>query len=381
MYSLRGPARHRTSGNGQSARNVVDIGSGGDRSLSSEAAKIDTTVREIAFPSLSRIAVVRALPGLGDMLCAVPALRCLRKAAPQASITLIGLETSRSFASRFSRYIDDFLVLPQFPGIWEPGDTATEKLPVFLNAARARRFDLAIQLHGSGSASNSLTCALDPAIAAGFFPKGSNRPAKGCFFPYPESLPEPARNLRLLAHLGIATDSVRLEFPLTSADFEELASHLPRDAGLAPQTYACVHPGARSMDRRWRPEAFAQVADWLHDHGLRIVLTGNANEKDCVSAVAAAMRSESIDAASVMSFGALAALLSNARLLVCNDTGVSHLAAARSVPSIIIFSNSDPQRWAPADSSRHRALFETGGRIVSAERVIHEANALLGAAA
>ena len=73
--------------------------------------------------------------------------------------------------------------------------------------------------------------------------------------------------------------------------------------------------------------------------------------------------------------GPLAALLSAARLLVCNDTGVSHLADALRVPSVVISTGDNPDRWAPADRRRHRVLCRDSG--VGPDEAIAEAEDLL----
>lgn len=62
-----------------------------------------------------------------------------------------------------------------------------------------------------------------------------------------------------------------------------------------------------------------------------------------------------------MSLGALAALIERSRLLICNDTGVSQLAAAVGCDSVVIVGTSSMQRWAPQNGARHRCLFDPWG--------------------
>jgi ADP-heptose:LPS heptosyltransferase len=308
--------------------------------------------------SPARIAVLRALQ-VGDMLCAVPALRALRAAHPAAEITLIGLPWAQSFARRFARYIDAFAAFPGYPGLPEqPADEAagTRRIGRFFAWARGRRFDLALQLHGSGQVSNRVVARLGARRSAGFFPIGGRCPDRRCYLPYPDQAHEIKRCLRLTSFLGCEERGEQLEFPLHDADRREVAG-LPEAARLVARPYVCIHAGARTATRRWPPERFAQVADTLAAQGLQIVLTGNGSEAALASRVGALMQRESINLARDISLGALAVVIAQARLLVANDTGVSHLAAALGTPSVILFMAADPARWAPLDTASHRALF------------------------
>jgi ADP-heptose:LPS heptosyltransferase len=319
------------------------------------------------------VLLFRALQ-LGDMLCAVPALRALRAALPHARITLVGLPWAQQFAARFAMLVDDFIAFPGHPAFPEQPVRA-ELLPAFHAALHERSADLAIQLHGSGRISNQVVAGFGAKRLAGCAVKTRMNDVDGIFMPWPEQGPEPVRLLRLMEFLGAPSAGTHLEFPLTTADEEELhASGLA--AGLAPGSYVCVHPGARNRDKCWQPGRFAEVADRLADEfGLTVVLTGSAKEADLTAAVASHMRHRPVDTAAPLSIGAMAALMNGARLLICNDTGVSHIAAGLRLPSVVIFSKADMTRWSPLDTHRHRCLWDPEGRQTAA--VLDHARALL----
>jgi ADP-heptose:LPS heptosyltransferase len=77
-----------------------------------------------------------------------------------------------------------------------------------------------------------------------------------------------------------------------------------------------------------------------------------------------------------MPLGVLAAIVRDARIVVCNDTGVSHLAAALRTPSVTVFRITDPRRWAPLDGSLHRVVQDGPGAlgfaIEAARRLLSE---------
>lgn len=320
------------------------------------------------------LVVFRALQ-LGDMLCAVPALRALRAALPSTRIALVGLPWAEQFAARFSRYVDEFIPFPGHKAFPEQA-VQQHQLADFYAGMRARRFDVALQMHGSGEQSNFVTRAFGARAIAGY---GDENGAAGeLFLPYPLEGAEPLRLLELTRTLGAPADGEHLEFPISEADERELgASGLA--SGLAKGGFICVHPGARIRDKCWHPARFAQVADTLADEsGLPIVLTGSAAEAELTAAVANRMRHTPVDAAAPISIGAMAALMNRARLLICNDTGVSHIAAGLGLNSVVIFSKADMRRWAPTDTRRHRCLWDPEGARV--KDVLAHARALLAAA-
>lgn len=300
-----------------------------------------------------KIAIFRAL-NLGDFLCAIPAMRALRAHYPRAHITFIGLPAMAEVARRFPQYIDAFTSFPGVPGLPEQQYDA-RALRQFVNRERKEAYDLVLQMHGKGTISNPLVCMLGASNCAGYFEPKNFCPDPRTFMAYPEGIPEVRRHLKLMRFLGIAPKGEALEFPVSPAEWVKLDA-LADLHGINQANYVCVHPGARDVRRWWAPGKFTQVADMLAARGATVVFTGTKRERDAVSRIQEKMAHPSVNLAGETELGVLGALIGRSRLLVSNDTGVSHLAAAMGTPSVVIFLASDPARWAPLDRHRHRIV-------------------------
>ncbi|HEX5367418.1 MAG TPA: glycosyltransferase family 9 protein [Acidimicrobiales bacterium] len=323
-----------------------------------------------------RIAVVRALPGVGDMLCAVPALRALRAAHPRARVTLVGLASAAWFVERFSHLVDDLLEVAGVTGLPEvaPDRQACAR---FRREAVARRFDMALQLHGSGVSSNAVTAMLGAGHQVSAYLPGRWRPP-GTVVRYPDDRHEIDRLLAVVEAAGIAPGGRDVTFPLTAEERAQAARLVgaPPTGATAkttatatggssppvPPPYACVHPGASRPGNRWSPEGFAAAADRAAATGLAVVLTGTGAERPVTAEVARRRRGPSLDVTGRTDVAGLAALFAGARLVVSNDTGAAHVAAAVGTPSVVVFApGGDPGRWAPLDGRRHRAVLPERG--------------------
>ena len=302
----------------------------------------------------ARIAVFRALM-LGDMLCATPALRALRHAFPAAELTLVGLPWAAALAERLAS-VDDFIALPGHPGLPEiPANV--HALPVFLQAVQQRHFDLVLQLHGSGGIVNPLVASFGARATAGF---GDGRawvpPADRMrYIDWPRHGHEIERLLALTDHLGCARQGLQLDFPLTAADragARELLAALPPGSA-----YAVVHAGAQLASRRWPVQRFAALARQLQAQGLQLVLTGGPGEAALVAELQRLLDGQALNLAGRTSLWTLGAVVAQARSVVCNDTGISHIAAALGTPSLVLSCGADVRRWAPLDAQRHRVLW------------------------
>ncbi len=316
--------------------------------------------------TIRKIAIVRAL-FLGDLLCATPAWRTLRQRFPEAEITLIGLPWARDLVARLP-YIDQLLPFPGYPGIPEV-EYCAERTDAFLCVARAYAYDLAIQMQGSGGISNGFVAGLGARISMGYREGADNR--LSISLPYCADEHEVVRWLRLVnAELRIENAErasnnnsqfsmlnaqlFALDFPLGDADYtraDELL-YVPSPAPLVG-----LHPGSKLPSRRWLTHQFAALADALIErYGAQIVLTGGTAEQYLTTAIRRAMHHPALDLAGETDLGTFAAVIARLDLLVTNDTGASHLAAASETPSVVLFGLSRPEQWGPLNCQLHQPI-------------------------
>lgn len=300
------------------------------------------------MPVPLKIAVFRALQ-LGDLLCALPAVAHLKRCFPDSILYMIGLPHMKSLAERYD-FIDEFIVFPGYAGLPELPTPDLAEIDRFVQEMQKRDFDLLLQMHGSGTIVNDFLKLWKAKRLIGFCPDRRN--ANKDWLHYPDDLHEVDRHLALLEHMGLKVESTdrRILFPLKFSDWEGFHV-LERQVNL--RHYAIVHVGSRNVDRQWPLSNFKYLAEYLHHRGLQIVLTGTVAEENLVDEMEQLLEIPVINLAGKTDLGVLGCLVRNAAMLVCNCTGISHVAAALETCSIVISLDGEPNRWGPINKSLH----------------------------
>ncbi|OKI47331.1 glycosyltransferase family 9 protein [Micromonospora sp. CB01531] len=301
-------------------------------------------------PDVERIAVLRA-NALGDFIFVLPALEALRAAYPRAELVLLGAPWHAVLWRDRPGPVDRVLVVPPAPGIRDAGpDEPPAELADFLAAARAERFDLAVQLHGGGANSNPLVAGLGARVTAGLRAEGA--PPLDRWIRYVYYQPEVIRYLEAVALVGASATTITPALAVTDADRAEARQVL----GVPERPRVALHPGATDTRRRWPADRFGEVARALIGDGYEVLVTGTPAERETVDAVVVAAGVPVRPQVGTLSLGGLAACYAGCALVVSNDTGPLHLAAAVGAPTVGVYWVGNLINGATPLRTRHRPI-------------------------
>ena len=306
--------------------------------------------------STVRSILVRGTNWVGDAVISIPALREIRRIFPRARISLLVRPWVRDIYSQ-ADFVDE--VLEYDKSGKHRGWMGFLRLA---SSLQRRRFDLAMLLQNAFEAALLAWCARIPNRI------GYARDARSPLLTHPcrihpalTSVHQAYYYLSILSEMGWLPERLweKSDFPLSIGvkvgvkDMHD-AREMLRSLGIGEQeTVIGVNPGAfYGPAKRWLPDRYAAVADSLaKEYNARIVIFGSSGDLPVAEEVAASMNKPPVILAGRTTLGQLMGLLKTCRLLITNDSGPMHLAAALNVPQLAIFGSTSEVATGPLSGS------------------------------
>ena len=303
---------------------------------------VDATWQQ-EWADAERILCIR-LDSLGDMVMTTPALKALKAAQPKRHLTLM-TSTAGAAISAHLPMVDEVMV---YEAPWLKATAPRQSSqPEFemVEILRDRAFDAAIifTVYSQNPLPSAFMCYLAeiPFRLAHCRENPYQLLTHTIRDPEPEQLTrhEVQRQLDLVASIGAFPLDGDTRMTVATSPIAEYRMMLRlRELGLTgDRPWLVIHPGATAPSRRYSPESFAQVGRSLYERGMAIVFTGNPQEKDLVESIRQQMQVPSISLVGELDVADLIALVQAAPLLLCNNTGPVHLAAALGTPVVDLY--------------------------------------------
>jgi lipopolysaccharide heptosyltransferase II len=314
---------------------------------------VNTGSDTAAWREARRLLAVR-LDNLGDLLMTTPALLAMKEASPGAHLALLTSPSGAALAPCLP-WVDEVIVA-EVPWMKPAGGTDSPEALGEREAHLVRRL-----AEGGFDAAVIFTVCTQSALPAALVCRMAGIPLRLAHCrenPYDllthwvadhERVQdgmrhEVERQLALVAAVGWTIDDPRLRLHTTAEHGARAAARL-RAAGADPdRPYFVVHPGASAASRRYPAERFGAAADDVaRQSGFLAVFTGDRQEAPLIAQAQTAMQAPSVSLAGQLAVGELAALIGGARLLLANNTGPAHIAAAMGTPVVALYALTNPQ--------------------------------------
>ena len=312
--------------------------------------------------NLKNILIIKP-SSLGDIVLALPALSALRRNFPDAAITWLVRTEFAPLIKSHPDLTDIILFDRRFLGKAWYNPRAFLALLLLITTLRRSRFDTVIDLQGLfRTASLGWLCGCKRR-----FGMSNAREFAHVFYTHKIAQNQDCIHLvdyylKIIQVAGASDIDVRFILPKNSAA-DVSVGKLLAEHNITSDNYAVFVPGSAHSDKCWLTERFAALADKLSGKfGLSIIATGTASEKDTIENLKNKADTPITNFAGLTNLSELIALLRAARLVVSNDTGPGHIAAALGIPLVLMFGRSNPARVAPYRRNHCVAAVEPDGR-------------------
>jgi lipopolysaccharide heptosyltransferase II len=289
------------------------------------------------------------LDSIGDVLMTTPAIRALKESVPGRKLTLLTSPAGAEIA-RLVPEIDDAII---YNAPW------MKATPEGAGSSEARRVTEHLKRLQFDGAIIFTVYSQNP-LAAAHMCYMADIPRRLAYCrenPYqlltdwaPELEPlqpprhEVMRQLELAKAIGCSTNDKRLSLRVPEGAHQSIVRLLHRLNIDETGTFAIIHPGATAPSRRYPAESFARVGDCMaKDFGMQVLFTGSRTELPLVETIRGHMSAGSLSVAGHLGLDELAALLTFSSLLVSNNTGPAHMAAALGTPVVSLYALTNPQ--------------------------------------
>jgi len=296
---------------------------------------------------MKRILIIKP-SALGDIVLALPALSSLRASFPDARICWFVRPEYVPLLDSVAGLDDVVLFDRKLLGKWWYRPKAFGALIRLILHLRRAKFDLVIDLQGL------LRTALFAWLSGckKRFGMEDSREFAAVF--YTHKIPQDADSIHVIDHYqkivsaaGASTKS--WDFNLTpTGQATDIIAGLSADHNIRPDKYAVFVPGSTHASKCWPVENFAALAEKVTSQfDLSIIAVGISAEKPLVQKLRSKSNVPIVDFTGLTDIPQLIALLKGAKLVVSNDTGPGHIAAALAVPVVLIFGATNPVRISP----------------------------------
>ena len=297
----------------------------------------------------SRNVLCIRLDSIGDVLMTSPAIRAVRESVDDRCVTLLTSASGAAIA-RLIPEVDDVIV---YDAPWnkmtEPATSGEPDLAM-IEQIKHRGYDAAIIF--TVFSQNPLPAAMFCYLAD--IPLRLAHCHENPYHLLTDWIPDPEpaqgirhevqRQLDLVAQVGCTTDASRLSLKVSQAARTRVRQLLKARGIDLQRPWAPIHAGATAPSRRYPPEQFALVARALvQEHNIAVVFTGMRAEQTLVEGIREQMGARSLSLAGELDLEELAALLALAPVVISNNSGPAHIAAAVGTPVVDLYALTNPQ--------------------------------------